>query len=167
MSYLIPLPMQRASRCHSGRGLAPTGSALVPAQLVPPPTSPWEKGKHHLANSSLRQIPRVGSSPPGPPSFSRPPMSLHAVHSLLKGAGIWAGGALLTGVSIGAWLDAHTAAALAVAPAAAQQPTGGHAGVSACSTVAVVASPVRVTHAVPTVTLPMAYKQSQETADQR
>lgn len=89
-------------------------------------------------------------------------MPLHTAHSLLKGAGIWAGRALLTGVSIGAWLDAHTAATLTVAPAAAQQPVGGHAGISAGSAVAVVASPVRVTHAVPTVTLPMAYKQSQD-----
>lgn len=69
------------------------------------------------------------------------------------GAGIGAGGTLLTGVPIGAWLDADAAATFTLAPAAAQQPITGHAGVRARGTVAVVAGPVRVTQAVPTAAL--------------
>ena len=79
-----------------------------------------------------------------------------SAHSLLKGAGVRAGGTLLTGVPIGARLDADTAAALALAPSAAQQAVAGHAGVRAFGTVAVVAGPVGVTQAVPTAALAMA-----------
>lgn len=79
-----------------------------------------------------------------------------SAYSLLKGAGIRAGGTLLTGVPIGARLDANTAAAFTLAPAAAQQPVTGQAGVGASGTVAVVACPVGVTQAVPTAALAMA-----------
>lgn len=119
--------------------------------------------KAAICQTVLQTAPRgLGVLGQRPSSFFHPPQSLHTVHSLLKRAGIGASGALLAGVSIGAWLDAHAAATLTVAPAAAQQPVGGHAHVGTRSTVAVVASPVRVTHAVPTVALAMAYKQSQD-----
>lgn len=89
---------------------------------------------------------RVGSSSIGflsllPASQLSPLTS----NSLLKGTGIWAGGTLLTGVSIGTWLDADAAATLTFAPATAQQPVAGHTRVSAGGAVAIVASPVRVT----------------------
>lgn len=85
-----------------------------------------------------------------------PDTQLSPTHSLLKGAGIRAGGTLLTGVPVGARLDADAAAAFTLAPPAAQQPIAGHAGVRACRTVAVVAGPVGVTQAVPTAALAMA-----------
>lgn len=62
--------------------------------------------------------------------------------SLFDGAGVWAGGALLAGVSVGAGLGTLTAAAHAGAMATAHQPIAGHAGVSACGAVAVVSCPV-------------------------
>lgn len=78
-----------------------------------------------------------------PPPASTPLSPTHvSAHSLLKGAGVGAGGALLAGVPVGAGLDAHAAAALTLATAAAQQPVAGHAGVRARGAVAVVAGPV-------------------------
>lgn len=104
----------------------------------------------------------VDSSLGGPPALSSPQLSpTHfQAHSLLKGAGVRAGGALLAGVPVGARLDAHAAAALTLAPAAAQQPVAGHAGVCARGAVAVVAGPVRVTQAVPTAALAVAWKHT-------
>lgn len=90
---------------------------------------------------------------PLPPSSTRLAPTHFSAHSLLKGAGVRAGGALLTGVPIGAGLDAHAAAALTLAPAAAQQPVAGHAGVGARGAVAVEAGPVGVTQTVPTAAL--------------
>lgn len=95
-----------------------------------------------LSSFSQPPCPSSFSQPPCPSPFSQPPCSLQTVHSLLKRAGIWASGTLLTGVPVGAWLDADTAATFTVAPAAAQQPIAGHAGVSAGCAVAVEASPV-------------------------
>lgn len=69
-------------------------------------------------------------------------LSQPSAFSLFDGAGIWAGGALLAGVSVGARLGALAAAAHAGAMATAHQPIVGHAGVSACGAVAVVACPV-------------------------
>lgn len=102
-----------------------------------------------------------GPSPP-PPSQSHTQLSpTHfPAHSLLKGAGIRAGGTLLTGGPVGARLDADAAAALALAPAAAQQPVTGHAGVGARGAVTVVAGPVGVTQAVPTAALAVAWKNT-------
>lgn len=104
--------------------------------------------------------------PPLPSSTQLSPTHFWA-HSLLKGAGVGAGGALLAGVPIGSGLDAHTAAALTLAPAAAQQPVAGHAGVRARGAVAVVASPVRVAQAVPTAALAMAWKHTARGAGSR
>lgn len=93
--------------------------------------------------SGRQNLHSVGDPLPHPrhPALS----SSRLAHSLLKGAGIGAGGTLLTGVPVGAGLDADTAAALTLAPPAAQQPVAGHAGVRARGTVAVVAGPVGVT----------------------
>lgn len=131
------------------------GANHSPSQIL----GNWELwgGKELLVSPSL-PAPLPSPSLPAPLPFPSLPAPLQTVHSLLKRAGIWASGTLLTGVPIGAWLDADTAATFAVAPAAAQQPVAGHAGVGAGCAVAVEASPVGVTHAVPAVALAMAYK---------
>lgn len=64
--------------------------------------------------------------------------------SLLHGAGVGAGGALIAGGAVGPRLGALAAAAHALASAAAQQTQAGHAGVGAGGAVAVLSRPVRV-----------------------
>lgn len=71
---------------------------------------------------------------------------------LLHGAGIRAGGTLVTRGPIGTWLCALTGPAHALAPAAAQQAQVGHAGVSASGAVTVLTLPVWFTLAKTTVT---------------
>lgn len=77
---------------------------------------------------------------------------------LFDGAGIRTGGAFFTGVSVGAGLSALADPALAVTPAAAQQPHAGHAGVGPGGAVAALSLPAGVTLTEPTVTLPFVWK---------
>lgn len=62
--------------------------------------------------------------------------------SLLHGAGVGAGGALVAGGPVGPRLRALAGPAHTLAPAAAQQAHAGHAGVGAPGAVAVVTLPV-------------------------
>lgn len=70
-------------------------------------------------------------------------------------AGVWTGGALFTGSSVGSRLSALTNPTLTAAAAAAQQADAGHAGVCAGGAVTVFTFPAGVTHAGSTVTLPV------------
>lgn len=71
---------------------------------------------------------------------------------LLHGAGIRAGGTLVTRGPVGSWLGALTGPAHTLAPPAAQQAQVGHAGVGASGAVAVLALPVGRALAEATVT---------------
>lgn len=81
------------------------------------------------------------------------PLEVFTLHTLLlHGAGVLAGGALVTCGSVGTGLGALTGPAHTLAPAAAQQAQVGHAGVSASGAVTVLTLPVWVTLAKATVT---------------
>lgn len=80
-------------------------------------------------------------------------LTLHTC--FFNGAGVRAGGAFLTGGSIGAGLGALTDSTLAVTPAAAQHADAGHAGVYDRAAVTVFTFPAGVTLAEPTAALSM------------
>lgn len=82
--------------------------------------------------------------------------TLCAADSLLHGAGVRAGGALVTCRPIGTWLGALAGPAHTLAPPAAQQAQVGHTGVSAPGAVAVLTLPVWCTLTEATVTDAMA-----------
>lgn len=86
--------------------------------------------------------------------------SQHVGHLLLNGAGVGAGGALLTRGSVGAWLRAVAHTALAVAASAAQHADAGHARVGARGAVAVLALPAGVALAEATVALAVIWKET-------
>lgn len=81
-------------------------------------------------------------------------------HLRLNGAGVGAGGALLTRGSVGAWLRAVAHTALAVAASAAQHADAGHARVGACGAVAVLPLPAGVTLAEAAVALAVIWKEA-------
>lgn len=85
-------------------------------------------------------------------------MTAPCADSLLHGAGVRAGGTLVTRGPISTRLGALAGPAHTLAPAAAQQAQVGHAGVSASRAVAVLALPVWRTLTEATVTDAMAWK---------
>lgn len=84
--------------------------------------------------------------------FRTPNMTSLCADSLLHGAGIRAGGTLVTCGTVGAGLGALTGPAHTLASPAAQQAQVGHAGVSASGAVAVFTLPVWCTLTEATVT---------------
>lgn len=76
--------------------------------------------------------------------------------SLLHGAGVGAGGALVTRGPVGPWLGALTGPTLTVTSPVAQQAHVGHTGVSTSGAVTVLTLPVWATLAETTVTDAMA-----------
>lgn len=83
-------------------------------------------------------------------------MITQCADSLLHGAGIRAGGALVTCGPVGTRLGAITGPAHTLAPTAAQQTQAGHTGVSTSGAVTVITLPVRCTLAEATITDSMA-----------
>lgn len=78
--------------------------------------------------------------------------------SLLHGAGVRAGGALVARGPVGTWLGALTGPAHTLAPPTAQQTHAGHAGVSTPGAVTVLTLPVWRTLTEATVTDAMAWE---------
>lgn len=89
-------------------------------------------------------------------------IDLRARDSLLHGAGVGAGGALVARGPVGAGLGALAGAAHTLAPSAAQQAQVGHASVGAPGAVAVVALPVGRTLAEATVAGAVAWERGTE-----
>lgn len=81
------------------------------------------------------------------------------MNSLLYGAGVGAGGAFLTGGSVGSGLRAVTDATLTVSTAAAQHPNAGHACVLTCGAVTVLSFPAGITLTVTTAALPVIWNK--------
>lgn len=132
-------PCRFESRCYH-QTACPSWSACTPH-------TPYMKKNIHQAISSF-QI-----------AFWTLHMRTLCADWLLHGAGVRAGGALVTCGPIGTWLGALTGPAHTLAPSAAQQTQVGHTGVSTSGAVTALTLPVWCTLAEATVTDAMTWER--------